>query len=154
MRRKAMRSTNSAAWALALAAFMGTTTVPLAASVPSDPEPVPTLDVEDPGQVLIVNNHVYGVTVYAVTQAGKRFRLGHLNRSSAKVLSVPDEAVEGSTVLVKVYPETSVAGLGSPADGNPGIRTRLPVSVNTPEVALWLEPDLASSFMQEVSSTF
>lgn len=153
MRRKGRRRADSAVLALAAAAFMGISVVPAGAAEPLEANPVVIPEAEDPGHVLIVNNHIYAVTVYAFTETGKRFRLGELSRSSAKVLNVPEEAVEGSSVLVKVYPKTP-AGLGSAAEGNPGIKTRLPVFTNTPTVALWLEPNLELSYTQEVATTF
>lgn len=154
MTRKGQFYANPAALLLAAAALTGITVAPAVALEQMDAVPIATAGSEDPGRVLIVNNHLYAVTVYAVTEAGKRFRLGDLARSSAKLLTVPEEAVEGSSVLVKVYPVGPIAGLGAAAEGNPGIKTHLPVSTTTPRVALWLEPDLAQSYKQEAENIF
>ena len=144
-----MRRTLGAALALAGLAALGTADA-VHASPNDTTDPVRTVEkaLEPGARVLIINNHMNPVVVFAVREDGTRYRLGRLNRARSELFAVPEAAIEGQSVLVKVYPVVLIPGLGSPVDAGPGIKTRLPATSDVPSMALWLEPVLTDSFTQ------
>ena len=99
--------------------------------------------------VVVVNNHLYAVTVVAVDASGVQYRLGTLDRAGAEEFSIPESVIdwEGGA-LIKVYPIAPIPGLGHSLESPDGIKTRIRVSDESRAV-FWLEPNLTRSFVQE-----
>lgn len=103
--------------------------------------------------VLVVNNHLYAVTVVAVDASGAQYRLGTLNRAGAEEFSIPETVIdwEGGA-LIKVYPIAPIPGLGHSLDSPEGIKTRIKLSDES-QTVFWLEPNLNQSFIEEIAGS-
>jgi len=99
--------------------------------------------------VVVVNNHLYAVTVVAVDAAGVQHRLGILDRAGAEEYSIPADVLdwEGGA-LIKIYPVAPIPGLGHSLDSPDGIKTRIRAS-DEARTVFWLEPNLTRSFVEE-----
>ena len=127
----------------------------------SSPEGLAAVEAPNPGiddvapvgtPVLVVNNHLYAVTVYAFDAEGERHKLGRLARSGSETFDIPEELIDrDGQVLIRVYPDAPTPGLGASVAAMPGVRTRIPVRSSAELIAFWLEPDLSKSFTEVIS---
>ena len=102
--------------------------------------------------IMLVNNHVYAVNVYAYEEDGTRHKLARLARSDFETLEIAQALIHlDGHVVIRVYPEQLAAGLGSSLTPMlAGVRTRIPVWAGAEMVAYWLEPVLAKSFVEVI----
>lgn len=84
---------------LAAAALLLLAGLPALAEGPESPVPQGT-----PATVSVHNYNTLDVEVYAVTESGRRFRLGAVNRISQRALALPDQLTDGTTEFrLKIY---------------------------------------------------
>lgn len=142
-----MRKLQGAAVAVATAALLGLSGQGLAAEAVTDG---PVVATDDTPSLLVVNNHTASVTVYVYDAMGEAHRLGRLDRSGVGSYELPEGVVDfEGAVEIKILPDAPVPGLGTSTASPEGIKTRLPVA-DGGSFVFWLEPNLLSSFAQNV----
>ncbi len=88
--------------AAALLAVLGP--LPLGAAVPTDRTETPEAPKNNEATVLVCNHNTLDVVVYAVSEAGKRFRLGTVRGSSNHAMTLPRQLADGSTQFrLRIY---------------------------------------------------
>ena len=100
--------------------------------------------------VLVQNNNLRAVTVYAVTSDGKLKKLGRVGSAETGVLDVPISLLQDDSKLqLKVFhPTGSDGGLaGSLSIENPGIKTSAFVVEPGAVIGLWIDADLYASLV-------
>lgn len=98
--------------------------------------------------VLVQNNNLRAVTVYAVTNDGKLKKLGWVGGAETGVLDVPISLLQdGSKLQLKVlHPNRPEGGLaGSLSIERPGIKTSAFVVEPGAVIGLWIDADLKAS---------
>ena len=98
--------------------------------------------------VLVQNNNLRAVTVYAVTNDGKLKKLGWVGGSETGVLDVPISLLQdGSKLQLKIFhPNRPEGGLaGSLSIERPGIKTSAFVVEPGAVIGLWIDADLKAS---------
>lgn len=142
-----MRKLQGAAVAVATAALLGLSGQGLTAEAVTDG---PVVASDDTPSLLVVNNHTAAVTVYVIDAMGDAHRLGRLDRSGVGSYELPEGVVDfEGAVEVKILPDAPLPGLGTSTASPDGIKTRLPVA-DGGSFVFWLEPNLMSSFAQNV----
>ena len=68
----------------------------------------PTGPAGDAIEVRVVNNHTSAVHVYVQDIFGRLHSLGWVNRSDAKVLTVPGKMTELGAVQIEIFPDQPV----------------------------------------------
>lgn len=134
-------TTLRAALATALLA-MGATSVQAETTGPAVTDgPSSTLEVR------VINNHGSAVRVYVEDAFGRMRSLGWVNRSDAKVLTVPARMTQGGAVQIKVFSDEPV---WSPRAVPDGVRT-MPLNLKQGDVVnFWVETNLTDSYLQIV----
>ncbi len=95
--------------------------------------------------VEIRNDNWRDVDVYAVTEAGQRYRLGFVNANSTRTLQLPDELVEEQTPFrIKVYSFEQIAS-SALQHYCEAVKTRVLTAKAGETITLWLAETLASS---------
>lgn len=109
-----------------------------------------SLQAETPGpagtlEVRVINNHTSPVRVYAEDAFGRMRSLGWVNRSDAKVLTVPARMTEHGAVQIRIYPDEPI---WSPRAARDGVST-MPLNLKTGDVVnFWVETELTDSYLQ------
>lgn len=102
---------------------------------------------ENTFEVRVVNNHTSAVRVYVQDAFGRMRSLGWVNRSDAKVLTVPASWTELGAVRIEVFPDEPI---WSPRAVPDGVRT-MPLNLKTGDVVnFWVETELTNSYLQIV----
>ncbi len=138
--RKARIPVVAAAFLALLAAM------PASAAVQTDPgDALDTPQGTSHVTVEILNNHWTDVEVYAVTEAGRRYRLGFVSPSSTRTLQLPHQIVDARTPFrIKVYSFEHRAG-SALAHYVEGVKTRVLTPTAGEEITLWLTKNLSES---------
>ena len=120
--------------------------LPASAAVQTDPgDALDTPQSTSHATVQILNNHWTDVEVYAVTEAGRRYRLGFVSPSSTRTLQLPHQIVDARTPFrIKVYSFEHRGG-SALAHYLEGIKTRVIVPNAGEEITLWLTRNLSES---------
>ena len=120
--------------------------MPAGAAVPTDPgDSLDTPQGTSHATVEILNDHWTDVEVYAVTEAGRRYRLGFVSPSSTRTLQLPHQVVAARTPFrIKVYSFEHRAG-SALAHYIEGIKTRVLTPNAGEEITLWLTRNLSES---------
>jgi len=129
------------------AAFLALLAVmPASAAVPTDRgDALDTARDTSQASVEIRNDNWRDVDVYAVTEAGQRYRLGFVGANSTRTLQLPDELVEEQTPFrIKVYSFEQIAS-SALQHYCEGVKTRLLTAKAGETITLWLAETLASS---------
>jgi hypothetical protein len=129
------------------AAFLALLAVmPASAAVPTDRgDALDTAQDTSQASVEILNHNWRDVDVYAVTEAGQRYRLGFVSANSTRKLGLPDELVDGETPFrIKVYSfeQTASSVLEHYCEG---VKTKVLIAEPGEKITLWLAQTLASS---------
>ncbi len=98
--------------------------------------------------VLVQNNNLRAVTVYAVTSEGRLKKLGRVGSAETEAIDVPISLLQdGSKLQLKVFhPNRPEGGLaGSLSIERPGIRTSAFVVEPGAVIGLWIDADLKAS---------
>jgi len=78
--------------------------LPLSAAMPTDRTAAPDTPRENDATVVVCNHNSLDVVVYAVSEAGKRFRLGIVPRTSDQALTLPEQLADGNTQFrLRIY---------------------------------------------------
>jgi len=78
--------------------------LPLSAAVPAGRTETPDATKDSEATVVVCNHNSLDVVVYAVSEAGRRFRLGIVQRTSDQALNLPDQLADGSTEFrLRIY---------------------------------------------------
>ena len=129
------------------AAFLALLVVmPAGAAVPTDPgDALDTPQGTSQAIVEIRNDNSRDVEVYAVTEAGRRYRLGFVSPSSTRTLQLPHQIVDARTPFrIKVYSFEHRAG-SALAHYLEGVKTRVLTPNAGEEITLWLTRNLTES---------
>jgi hypothetical protein len=98
-------------------------------------------------EIHVINNHTSAVQVYVEDSFGRMRSIGWVNRSDAKVLTVPAQMTELGAVQIKVFPDEPV---WSPRAVPDGVST-MPLNLKAGDVVdFWVETELADSYLQIV----
>jgi len=106
------------------------------------------VDAEDTAVVRVVNLHKTDVRVYVFDHEGRRELLGTVEAGEFAELPIDAALLAGGPVQVKAYPMSQMAGLGSPAAGEHGIRSNMLYLGSGDVVDFWLEPNLEASMLR------
>ncbi len=71
--------------------------LPLGAAIPTFGTEVPDAPKDTEATVVVYNHNSLDVVIYAVSQDGKRFRLGIVQRTSDHALTLPMQLADGNT---------------------------------------------------------
>ncbi len=107
-----------------------------------------TNDDDESITVLVQNNNLRAVTVYAVTSDGKLTKLGWVWSVETRLLDVPSSLLQdGSKLQLKVFhPNRPEGGLaGSLSIESPGIKTSAFAVEPGAVIDLWIDADLNAS---------
>ena len=78
--------------------------LPLGAAIPTDRTEAPDTPKDNNATVVVCNHNSLDVVVYAVSEAGKRFLLGIVQRTSDQALTLPEQLADGSTQFrLRIY---------------------------------------------------
>jgi hypothetical protein len=148
---KMTRKIEGTVLAIAVAAAAGIAGPSVASAAEVSDRSSVEMDAAKAGAVLIVNNHMTGVTVFAVDEEGNAQELGRLESSGVQEFTVPENAVDSQgAVIIKVLPDSPLPGLGTPVSAAYGVKTRVSVGAESDAVVFWLEPELTESFTEVV----
>jgi hypothetical protein len=120
--------------------------MPAGAVVPTDPgDALDTAQDTSQATVEIHNDNWRDVEVYAVTEAGRRYRLGFVSPSSTRTLQLPQQLVDARTPFrIKVYTfEHTDRSLV--ADYLDGVKTRVLTANAGESITIWLGKPLSQS---------
>jgi hypothetical protein len=124
------------------------------AAVPASASVTPPNPAVSEATVVVRNFNSRDVRVVAVTETGKRFELGTVQRSSKRAFKVPDRLLnENEPFVLKVYslerptPPSIIDHVVS------GVRTQLLSPKNGEEITLNLRIPLTESFIDRSAST-
>jgi len=120
--------------------------MPASAAVPTDPgDALDTPQGTSHATVEILNDHWTDVEVYAVTEAGRRYRLGFVSSSSMQNFQLPRWLVDARTPFrIKVYSFEHRAG-SALAHYLEGVKTRVLTPNAGEEITIWLTSNLSES---------
>ena len=104
---------------------------------------IPTDDIAN--GVLIVNNYVSVVEVFAEDEAGRSLSLGLVGRGELKEIAIPDALADG--FRIKVYPSPHGSLLQY---DDFGVRSGDLEIGRDGKIVFWVEPDLTRSLVQRV----
>lgn len=100
--------------------------------------------------VLVQNNNLRAVTVYAVTSDGRLKKLGRVGSAETEAIDVPISLLQdGSKLQLKVFHPTGSGGrlMSSLSIENPGIKTSAFVVESGAVIGLWIDADLSASLV-------
>ncbi|MCH8145466.1 MAG: hypothetical protein IIA55_12185 [Gemmatimonadetes bacterium] len=100
--------------------------------------------------VLVQNNNLRAVTVYAVTSDGRLKKLGRVGSAETEAIDVPISLLQdGSKLQLKVFHPTGSGGrlVSSLSIENPGIKTSAFVVEPGAVIGLWIDADLSASLV-------
>lgn len=100
--------------------------------------------------VLVQNNNLRAVTVYAVTSEGRLKKLGRVGSAETEAIDVPISLLQdGSKLQLKVFHPTGSGGrlVSSLSIENPGIKTSAFVVESGAVIGLWIDADLSASLV-------
>ena len=100
--------------------------------------------------VLVQNNNLRAVTVYAVTSEGRLKKLGRVGSAETEAIDVPISLLQdGSKLQLKVFHPTGSGGrlVSSLSIENPGIKTSAFVVEPGAVIGLWIDADLSASLV-------
>lgn len=100
--------------------------------------------------VLVQNNNLRAVTVYAVTSEGRLKKLGRVGSAETEAIDVPISLLQdGSKLQLKVFHSTGSGGrlMSSLSIENPGIKTSAFVVESGAVIGLWIDADLSASLV-------
>lgn len=100
--------------------------------------------------VLVQNNNLRAVTVYAVTSEGRLKKLGRVGSAETEAIDVPISLLQdGSKLQLKVFHPTGSGGrlMSSLSIENPGIKTSAFVVESGAVIGLWIDADLSASLV-------
>ena len=100
--------------------------------------------------VLVQNNNLRAVTVYAVTSEGRLKKLGRVGSAETEAIDVPISLLQdGSKLQLKVFHPTGSGGrlVSSLSIENPGIKTSAFVVEPRAVIGLWIDADLSASLV-------
>ena len=100
--------------------------------------------------VLVQNNILRAVTVYAVTSDGRLKKLGRVGSAETEAIDVPISLLQdGSKLQLKVFHPTGSGGrlVSSLSIENPGIKTSAFVVEPGAVIGLWIDADLSASLV-------
>ena len=122
--------------------------MPANAAVPTDEETIRKPDATET-QVTIRNYNSLDVQIFAVTEAGKRYRLGTVNRSSERSFSVPDCLVDsGIEFRLKIYSLARAVPASVVDNHVAGVKTQPLTVTEGEEIRLMVKSPLLSSFIE------
>ncbi|MDH3225235.1 MAG: hypothetical protein OEO23_16050 [Gemmatimonadota bacterium] len=98
--------------------------------------------------VRVVNLHKNDVRVYVFDQEGRRSLLGTVEAGEFAELAIDEALLAEGPVQVKAYPLSRIPGLGSPAEGDNGVRSNKLYLDGGDVVDFWLEPNLEASMLR------
>ncbi len=121
---------------------------PANAAVPADKDPIRKPDATET-QVVIRNYNSLDVQIVAVTEAGKRYRLGTVNRNSERTFDVPDCLVDsGVEFRLKIYLLARAVPASVVDDHVAGVKTQPLTMTEGEEIRLVVKSPLATSFIE------
>ena len=96
---------NKARLSTLAAALLFLAAVPATATTPGSAPDQPDRPQGSPTATVVVNNfNTLDVEIYAVTEEGRKFALGVVNRVSSRSLALPDRLADGTTQFrLKIY---------------------------------------------------
>ncbi len=103
---------------------------------------------EENAVVRVVNLHKNAVRVYVFDKEGRRNLLGTVETGDFAELAIDEAFLAGGPVQVKAYPLSRIPGLGSPAEGDDGVRSSTLYLDGGDVVDFWLEPNLEASMLR------
>jgi hypothetical protein len=78
--------------------------LPLSAAIPTGLTETPGAPTDSEATVVVCNHNSLDVVVYAVSEAGRGFRLGIVQRTSDQTLTLPEQLADGSTEFrLRIY---------------------------------------------------
>lgn len=108
-----------------------------------------TASAPNTAEIRVINNYTSTVRVYVEDAFGRLRSIGTVDRSEAKILSVPESMTRRGAVLIKVFSDEPV---WSPMAVPDGIRT-MPLNLRAGDtVNFWVETDLPNSHLQLLRS--
>lgn len=103
----------------------------------------------EPLEIRVVNNYTSVVRVYVQDVFGRLRSIGRVERSDAKVLTVPEGMTDRGAVEIKIYSDEPI---WSPLAAPDGIRT-MPLNLKAGDVVnFWVETAMADSYLQIIRS--
>jgi hypothetical protein len=121
---------------------------PANAAVPADKDPIRKPDATET-QVVIRNYNSLDVQIVAVTEAGKRYRLGTVNRSSERTFDVPDCLIDsGVEFRLKIYSLARAVPASVVDNHVAGVKTQPLTMTEGEEIRLVVKSPLATSFIE------
>lgn len=121
---------------------------PANAAPTTDKDPIRMPDATET-QVVIRNYNSLDVQIVAVTEAGKRYRLGTVNRSSERSFEVPDCLIgTGVEFRLKIYSLARAVPPSVVENHVAGVKTQPLTMTEGEEIRLVVKSPLATSFIE------
>ena len=103
---------------------------------------------DDEALVRVVNYHKTDVRVFVYDADGRRQLLGVVQTGEYQELELARDLISAGPIQVKVYPVSQVAGLGTPSEGDNGVKSNLLELDEGDVLDFWLEPNLEASMVK------